>query len=131
MNQQTFLSLTLLPGQFSICQLPPDAPIPNWLPANQFVSITRTGSECSIVCPAEQVPDGVHCEPGWCILRLEGPFEFSLVGILLAVLAPLAEANVGIFAISTYDTDYVLVKQSSLADALAALRKSGHRIESN
>ena len=81
-----------------------------------------------MVCPEEVVPEDVRSEGGWLALKLEGPFEFSEVGVLASVTAPLAEAGVGIFAVSTFDTDYVLVKEDHLASAVAALRGRGHEV---
>ncbi len=84
--------------------------------------------ELSVVCPQELVPEDVRSEGGWRALKLEGPFEFSEVGVLASVAAPLAEAEVGIFAVSTFDTDYVLVKREQLQPAVAALRGRGHEV---
>lgn len=122
------LRLKLLPGHYSLCRLAPDAELPAWALDGAFFSITRTADELSVVCAAERVPPGVRCEPGWRVLQLEGPFAFDLVGVLLAVLAPLAQAGVSIFALSTFDTDAVLVKESSLAQARTALESAGHRL---
>lgn len=122
------LRLTLLPGRYAVCRLDNQAPLPDWAMKAAFCSVTRTADELSIVCAESDVPKEVHCENGWRILKLEGPFEFSLVGILLAVLRPLAEHGVGIFALSTYDTDYVLVKELQLDQALSALAEAGHQV---
>lgn len=122
------LRLNLLPGLYSICRLSPDAELPAWALAGSFFSVTRTTDELSVVCAGEHVPQGVRCEPGWRVLKLEGPFAFDQVGVLLAVLAPLAQAGVSIFALSTFDTDAILVKESSLAQARAALEAAGHRL---
>jgi hypothetical protein len=92
-------------------------------------SISRSENELSIVCGEEFVPDGhTPLEPGWRALELEGPIPFGLTGILASVLDPLAAAGLGIFAFSTFDTDYVLVKSGNLEPALAALRRAGHVI---
>ena len=88
----------------------------------------RTPDETSILCDQTLVPAGVQAERNWCLLQLEGPMPFSLTGILAAVLNPLAAAGIGIFALSTFDTDYVLVKQESRDAALAALTAAGHVI---
>ena len=96
--------------------------------ASGFLSITRTEDELSVVCPEEAVPEDEHSEGGWRVLRLEGPFEFSEVGVLASVVGPLAEADVSVFAVSTYDTDYVLVKAKQLEAAVSALRARGHEI---
>ncbi len=118
---------TLLTGEWAIAKLAPDTPVPPWaLAPAAFVSIARTADECSIVAPAPAVPPEVRAERGWAVLRLQGPFAFDQTGILASFAAPLAAANVGIFAVSTFDTDYVLVKTAQLAAALAALRAAGH-----
>jgi hypothetical protein len=124
------LNLIALDGAFAVCRLAPDtAAIPAWATAGPWYAVTRTADELSIVCPAAQVPGEVRAEHGWRMLRLTGPFPFELTGILAAVLAPLATAAIPIFALSTYDTDYVLVKAHDLGRAVAALRAAGHRVE--
>ena len=90
--------------------------------------MTRTSDELSVVVDQMRVPAGVQCQVGFRMLKLKGPFDFSQVGVLAAVLSPLAEAGVSIFAVSTYDTDYVLLKQADLERALAALREAGHAV---
>lgn len=135
------LTLTLLPSDHTVARLPADAAVPSWLPTSGFTSVTRTSDELSVVAPTEAVPtDAVPSdaapsedgswrrEPGWRLFRLEGPFEFTLTGILAAVLDPLAAAGVGIFAVSTFDTDYVMVKQHQLDAAVAALAAAGHEV---
>ena len=102
-------------------------PIPEWAHSG-FFSMTRTPDELSIVCNEEIVPDGVACEKGWHCLQVKGPLDFALTGILASLAAPLAEAGISIFAISTYDTDYFLVKE--LDRAIAVLFKAGHNVRS-
>jgi len=114
------------PGVFAVLRLAPDADVPAGILVPPFHSVTRTPDELSIVCPEEAVPAGVKAERGWALLALEGPFPFELVGILASVLVPLAAARVGVFALSTYDTDYVLVKRTHLEAALSALEAAGH-----
>jgi uncharacterized protein len=119
------LVLRLLEGELAILRLAPDAGVPSWLNSGKpLVSVTRTVDELSIVCPACLVPDGAACEAGWRAFRVEGKMDFSAVGILAAVLNPLAQAGISIFAISTFDTDYILVRGDALERALTALR--GH-----
>jgi hypothetical protein len=119
----------LLPGLFAVCRLDADAP-QAWAMSgsSSIVSITRTPSELSIVCAQELVPDGVRCERDWRCLSVEGPLDFSLTGVLAALLAPLAEAGVSIFALSTFDTDYLLVGAAQLDLAIEALSAAGHRV---
>jgi len=88
-----------------------------------------TDDELSLVCEEAHVPGNVRCQRGWRMFKLQGPFDFALTGILKAVLDPLAAAGIGIFALSTYDTDYVLVQAPRLDEALSALRDAGHRID--
>lgn len=122
------LRLSLLDGHMSVCRLDPAADIPGWATAKSFLSITRTDEELSVVCPKGAVPEGVRREDGWRVFKLEGPFEFSEVGVLASVVGPLAEAGVSVFAVSTYDTDYVLAKEEQLETAAAALRGRGHEV---
>lgn len=122
------LRISLLPGPMSVCRLGAGSEAPIWAMEGGFFSVTRAGEELSVVCPEGAAPEGTRCEGGWRALKLEGPFEFSEVGVLLSVAAPLAEAGVGIFAVSTFDTDYVLVKKEQLGPAVTALRGRGHEI---
>ena len=122
------LSLDFLDGTFAVCRLAPDSPVPVWADGGPFVSVTRTAAELSVVCPQHLVPDGTRHEPGWRCLRLAGPIDFSLTGVLVALLVPLADAGVGVFALSTFDTDYVLVKAAYAEHAADALRRAGHAV---
>ncbi len=112
------LVMRALPGELAVCRLAPDAPRPTWA-RGPFVSVTRTPSELSLVCAAEAVPADVRAERGWRAFVLGDSLDFELVGVLKRLLDPLADAGVSVFAISTYDTDYVLVRQVEAAvDAL-------------
>ena len=123
------LTLSLLPETFAICRLEPGTPLHDLQKGGSFFSITSTMDELSVVCPVDSIPSTeIKADRDWSCFKLHGPFPFDLVGILNSVTAPLAEAKVGIFAISTYDTDYVLVKQELLESAIAALRKAGHTV---
>jgi hypothetical protein len=124
------LRYTVFPGSFAVLRLAPDADVPVELLVPPFHSVTRTPVELSVVCPESAVPAGSRAETGWALLALAGPFPFELVGVLASVLEPLAKAGVSIFALSTFDTDYVLVKRKRLSDAIAALAAAGHeRVE--
>src|SRR5689334_17000561 len=114
------LTLSVLPGDFAVVRLGPTDPLPAWATTSSFFSITRTADELSIVAPESAVPAGVRSETGWRALKLHGPFDFALTGVLSSVLAPLADAKISIFAVSTFDTDYVLVRTSALSAAIAA-----------
>ena len=122
------LKFRCLHGKFGVCRLPANAAIPAWSQIGSLFSITRTNQELSVVCPEESVPPQQACEGGWICLKLEGPFSFSEGGILAAFIDPLRDEGVPIFAISTYNTDYVLVKQEVSRTALDALRKAGHEL---
>lgn len=122
------LTLILLPERFAVCRLAPDAPIPPLPLRASLVAMTLTAEELSLVLPETATPEGVKVEGGWRALRVAGVLDFSLTGVLASLAAPLAQAGVSIFAISTYDTDYLLIPESSLAVALDALRAAGHTI---
>ena len=123
------LDLVVLPGNYAVARLDPSAPVPQWAGHGLISSITRTPEELSIVCADEAVPVGVRAERGWRALRVKGTIDFALTGILASILSPLGAAKVSIFAVSTYDTDCVLVHAYALAPALAALRAAGHRVQ--
>ena len=122
------LDLTVLPDALAVCRLPGGAAAPHWLDGEAFASVTRMPEETSIVCRAEVVPRGVRVETGWCALRVAGPLDFALTGVLLSLLAPLAAAGISVFALSTFDTDVVLVREVALEEAIVALAGAGHRI---
>ena len=119
------MTLDVLPGRLAVCRLAPDAPLAPWMGEGVVSSLSRTTAELSVVCAEASVPEGVRVEAGWRALALRGPIDFALTGVLVRILQPLAEADVGIFALSTYDTDLVLVKEVQLADVVAALRDAG------
>jgi hypothetical protein len=124
----TKLKFRRIAGAFAICRLPPDAAIPEWARAGPFLTITRTAEELSIVCSSDDVPGEVQAERGWACFKLEGPFPFQVSGILVSFIAPLAQNGVPIFAISTFDRDYVLLKEESVAAALPVLAQAGHEL---
>ncbi len=122
------LVLTLQPQPLAVCRLDPSEPIPAWALAAAFLAVTRTADELSIVCPASSVPAGVRSVGPWRALKVEGPLDFSLTGILAGLSAALSDANISLFAISTFDTDYVLVREETLDAAIQALRGAGYRV---
>ncbi|GIV95749.1 MAG: amino acid-binding protein [Herpetosiphonaceae bacterium] len=124
------LSLSLLAETFAICRCDAGAPIPGWATAGEHWSITRTPDELSVVCPQIHVPDDVSCEGGWRCLRVAGTLDFALTGILASLAMPLAQVGISIVALSTYATDYLLIKEHNLARAIAVLSESGHQIQS-
>jgi len=121
--------LHLLPGTFTICQLPPNSAIPSWATRSTFFSISKTTEELSIVCASEEVPEGVLCEKHWIVYKVKGPLDFALTGILASIADPLAQAKIPIFAISTYNTDYILIKQHFQEKGTEALKKAGFSLE--
>lgn len=124
------LILDLLPGVCAVCRLDAEAELPPWaIGTGPLFSMARTSEELSLVCAADAVPSGVRAEGGWRVLKVRGPLAFSLTGILAALAVPLARAEVSIFAVSTFDTDYLLVRQGQLAAALDALRAAGHTVQ--
>ena len=122
------LELTLLAERFAISRLAADAPVPDWATQSPFFSVTRTGDELSIVSELSHVPVGVQSQPGWRVLKVHGPFVLSEIGVLSALTAPLAEARISLFAVSTFDTDYLLVAAETLSAAITALGRAGHTI---
>lgn len=122
------LSLMELPGRFAVCRLAPDATPPAPTSGASFWSLTRTRNELSLVVPEEAAPPGAASERGFRALTIEGTLDFSLTGILAAIAAPLAAAGIPIFAVSTYDTDTVFIRENDFEQAVRELREAGHRV---
>lgn len=123
----TPLTFLLLNDTFAVCRLDHTAPVPDWANGEAgFLSITRNADELSIVCPADWPPAEIQTDPGWRILKMEGPFDLAMIGVLAPVATALAAAQVNIFVVATYDTDYILVKADKLESALIALELAGH-----
>lgn len=122
------MKLIVLPEKFAVVRLEPSDAIPTWATDAPIFSVTRTPDELSIVCPASHVPTHVTAARGWRCLRIAGTLDFSLTGILASIADPLANARVSIFAISTYETDYILVSAPTLPAAIAALEAAGHDV---
>jgi len=121
------MRLEVLRGEFAIMRLNASAALPGWIEAAaEFLSITRTREELSIVCESTLVPPEIAAERWWRCMKVEGPLDFSLTGVLASLAEPLARAGIPIFAISTFDTDYVLVKAANLEAAVAALEAVDH-----
>lgn len=121
------MKLKFLKSDFSVCKL---RDLSRLNLASEFYFLSRTDSEISLVCFTEDVPDNaVVAEPGWKAFRFEGQLDFSLVGILSRVASLLAIRNISIFAVSTYDTDYILVKADQLEEARQALVEDGYAVE--
>jgi uncharacterized protein len=121
----TALSLTVLPQRLAMSRLSPDENPPPWVFAQSFWSVTRTAQELSVVAPEAAFPSEWKIEGGWRALQVQGPLDFSLTGILSGISHPLAGAGISIFAISTYDTDFILVKEEKLDAAKIVLVQNG------
>lgn len=121
-------TLTPLNETFAVCRLSPDAPIPAWATEGNLFSITHTADELSLVCRQDLVPEGTRCERDWRCLRVAGPIPFSTVGVVAGLTTALAEAGISVLVVSTFDTDYVLVKDADWTRALAALRDRDYAI---
>lgn len=123
------LRLLGMAGSFAVCKLGTGLPIPPWATMGDLFSVTRTADELSVVCRQEAVPEGVICERDWRCLRVSGSMPFTLVGVLASLTTPVAQAGVSVFAFSTFDTDYLLVKANDMPKAVAALRAAGHLMD--
>lgn len=117
------MEFELLTGRYAVCAL--TEPV---LPQGEFVSLTMSGGEVSLVCEEDKAPQGCTAETGWRALRIKGPLDFSLVGIMAHVSQVLADKGISLFAVSTYETDYVLVKQENIKRSVEALKSKGHAV---
>ena len=122
------LSLELLPGLYAVCRLDPGEPAPAMPQQTAFFSIARTSEELSIVCAESAAPAGARAERGWRCFKVEGPLAFGLTGVVASLAGPLAAGGIPIFVVSTFDTDYLLVKQAQVDEAAATLQRAGHRV---
>ncbi|WP_078554365.1 ACT domain-containing protein [Bacillus alkalicellulosilyticus] len=122
------MNLVILDELYSVIKLSTTDDVPSWAGKGEFVSITHTNEELSIVCPTVNVPDDnlIEMEPDWKCIKIEGPLDFSLTGVLSSLATPLAENNISIFAISTFNTDYLLIKLHSVEKAKVVLENAGH-----
>jgi hypothetical protein len=123
------VKLHTLDELYAIVRLEPDAELPDWVQVGHFWSATRSESELSVVCREEDVPTDASAERGWCALELAGPLDFSLTGVVAALVTPLAEAEVPIFVISTFETDYLFVRERDLERSVDALAEAGHSVD--
>ena len=127
MAKSPILTLDLLEGSFVICRLSPTLSLPSWAFTGPFVSITKTNDELSIITIDDgRLPKDIQCERNWKCFKFKGPFAFDMTGVLTSILNPLAKADIGILAVSTFDTDYVLVKEKNLEIAVDVLKQNGH-----
>ncbi|MCO5325600.1 MAG: ACT domain-containing protein [Solirubrobacterales bacterium] len=123
------MRLEVLAGELALCRLGPEDEVPEWAEGGELLATVRTAEELTVVCTASAVPAGVEASAGWLALRVSGTLDLALTGVLVKLLEPLAAAEVPIFAVSTYDTDYVLVPARRLDAASAALEAAGHAVE--
>lgn len=122
------LRLLLWPRHFAVCRLAPDAHPPEWAMRGDLWSVTRSPEELSLVCEQDQVPANVQAERGWRLLQVRGPLDFGLTGILASLTEPLARASISVFAFSTFDTDYLMVREGDLDQAIATLSAARHSV---
>jgi hypothetical protein len=121
------LTLTVLPQKYAVCRLDPNGPIPYWaLMGDDFISLTRTRSELSVACLQENVPEDVQASRGWRCAKVDGPFDLSLPGVHVSLAIPLAQAEISVLAIATYETDHILIKEEDLERAIEVLEAAGH-----
>lgn len=122
------MKIAILPELFCVCRLENSARIPAWVRESTFYSITKTTDELSIVCEQKYVPLEMKTERNFRALKVLGPLDFSLTGILSSIAGPLSEGGISIFAISTFDTDYILVRDQNLEKASVTLRIKGFEV---
>lgn len=123
------LSISVLEDRVAVCRFDPQEDIPGWVLGCPFYSITRSADELSVICNEENVPEGVRCARDWRVLKLDGPLDLALIGVLASVLDPLAAEGISILSVGTYDTDYIMVKTGQYERAIAVLAAAGHRIK--
>jgi hypothetical protein len=122
------LKLSLLPDLLAVCRIEHGQEIPTWATEGGFFSLSRTRDELSVICSSDSVPGNVRASRGWRAIKIEGPIDLDLVGILVSVAVPLAHAGIGILPVGTFDTDYILVRDRQLGEALKALRTTGFNV---
>jgi len=125
---EKILTMKLLKERYGVCRLDKTELIPEWSKNSDFFAITRTADELSVVCSQDNIPNDIKCEKDWRILKIQGPLDFSLIGILASISTILAQKGISIFAISTYDTDYILVKNKDIDNAIESLIKERYEV---
>lgn len=123
------LHLKLLKDTYGVCRLQKNDSIPSWAFEGEFYSITKTDDELSIVCLQNNIPENIKCETDWKILKIQGPLDFSLIGILSKISTLMAENEISIFAVSTYDTDYILIKEEKIDIAINILENDIYEVK--
>ncbi len=122
------LTFLLLKDRYAVCRLDSTAEIPDLAEGGEFCSITKTPDELSVVCSEDNLPMGAKCEKGWRVLKIQGLLDFALTGILASAAVILANQKISIFALSTFNTDYILVKEEQINNAITALQEAGHTV---
>lgn len=123
------LNLTLLPQTLALCSLDAKAPWPDWAQGPGLVSLTRTEEELSLICPQDRIPSGLTAQRDWRCFKVHGPLEPDQIGVLAALTEPLAQAGVSLLVVSTFETDYILIKEVDLARAVEAWERAEHHLE--
>lgn len=123
------LILYVLKDRFGICKLGKEEGLPEWVKKSDFISLTWTPEELSIVCEVNCIPENIKVEKPWKCLKVKGPLDFGLTGILAELSQVLAEAGIEIFAISTYNTDYIFIKEKELEHSIKVLSRAGYNFQ--
>ena len=128
-NHQKQLTLFVLPERLAVCRLSAGEVFPEWASGSEIISFMRTKDELTVVCGEVSVPTGIRVEKGWRALKVDGPLDFSMIGVLASLAEVLASAKISIFVLSSYDTDYILIKEADLRMASQALAQAGHLVK--
>jgi hypothetical protein len=123
------LKLKVLSSNYGVCRFDPHTEVPSWAMQGDFFTVSKSQEELSIVCQASLIPADIKAEKEWRIFKIEGPFSFTQIGILNAVTSVLSENGISLFAVSTFDTDYIMVKCADLDRSIQALRKAEHQVD--
>ena len=124
----TTYTLSVLPLRLAVCRFPVEDPVPDWATGGAWWNVARTHDELSVICAAEDVPDDAPADRDWTVLQVAGPFDFTVTGVIAELSAPLAGARIPILSVSTYTTDYILVKTERLPTVIEVLEQAGHTI---
>ena len=123
------MKVSLLEETYGVCRLPSNTRIPEWTERQTkqtFLSITQTSEELSIVCPMQWIPSGVQCERDWKCIKIIGPLDFNQIGVISSMSGALAQHSIPLFVISTYDTDYLFVKEDNIVKTKQILEQNKH-----
>lgn len=122
------LELDVLAGELAVARLDAGEPVPDWAEGGPIAAVVRSADELTVVCPSANLPDGVLRESGFRALLVRGPLDFGMTGVISSLSGPLARAGIPIFVLSTFDTDYLLVRERQLEQASRVLREAGHEV---